>query len=418
MAVRGIDWYGSPAVARRIVAFDGGYPRIYGVGDSLCSSAYSATDATNTAIQYGIVNTWRPKRINGWNMLSLSQGDAYAYYSFYSTGVNYTPGDALPDALGTNLIPIPCAYTEFASNLGDGGTASRHYIESTVVSPRYLADLNWERRNAPMTARIVYLRHATAANMLFVGARPDPNAQSTANVDMAGASGIAYSDLAINGDGSTDTQPGAQTRYRTGIDETGTNLIHVMSRVFYPSNNGFEYLAGGIGGKTAAEHAGTTLYSDAALAELVAATESNVFMICVGANAGLGGSRATYKASVTAIIERYRSAAATAGIASPQFLLWAPWYNDQNTDADIDTMNDVLFEIAASRTDTLAINVARQLGDTTAIRIDDIHMSRAGSDDAAEAMWDLLESSAASGGGGYRGGRSFGRLSRPLGGVR
>lgn len=409
---RGSNFAGNPAVARRIVSFEDAYPRIFAVGDSLLSTSYSSTDASNTALSWGIMKSWMPKRWSGVGMSPLSQGDAGLWYTFNGAASNHTPGtDSF--GLGGDVVPIPCTYEAFGSNLANGTLKTRHYIESTVVSPRYLGDVGWEQRNTAMLVRFIYLRHAAGANMTLQGVRPDGSAEvATGNVDMSGATGIAYSDLTLP-DGATDTQPGLRVVARTGIDETGTNLIHVATLVTRADRAGLEYVPGGIGGKTAAEHAGSTLYTQTALNEFVTATGSNVFMICVGANSGLGGSKATYKSNVRTIVEKYRAAAAFAGVVSPQFLLFQPWYNNQNTDADIDTMFEAQAEIANERNDTLAINLAAICGDVDALLIDNIHTSREGSEFAAGMLWRALSGVALSGTV-----RDFRVRARRLGGVR
>jgi hypothetical protein len=400
MAIKGTDWQGNTAVARRLVHFAGAYARVGGFGDSTISSSWSSTDAINTSLHYGIINTWRPPRITGWGCLSLSQGDAYGWYSFYGTGVNYdplpgNPGNVLPDSLALNLIPLPCAYTEFGSNLSNGDLVSRQFIEATTVSPRFAADVGWEQRNVAMTARVVYLRHTAGADMTALGVRPDPdNVEDTKQLNMAGATSIEFLDLALSNT-STDTNPGAQLTARTGVNETGTNLIHLATRIFANTLDGFEFTPCGIGGTTVAQHAGTTIYTDEALRQWIAAMQFNTFLFCFGANGGLGGSKATFKTNYNAVVDRYRAQAIAAGEAEPLFIVTAPWYNAQVSDADVDLMNEALFELALERLDTLALNLAIQLGDTTSLRMDPIHMKRAGSDAAAQALWDLIEAAAA-----------------------
>lgn len=393
---KGVDWQGACGVARRITGVLAGGCRMWGVGDSLLSSAYSSTDATNTSLNYGIVNNFDVDW-SGFVCTVLSQGDAWSHNASFGSGTNYDPrpgaaAKVLPDSLATDLIPIPAAYVEWGSNVADSTFLFQYYFTAANMAARYVGG-DWSAQAVDARVRLAYLQHAAGGTCNARGVRPYPSGnEDVHDLETDGATLLTYDDFELATDG-TDTQPGVLAYTKTGYDENTKNLILVAARIYLPSLEGFEFLPGGIGGASCADHAGTTIYSDASLAALITATESNAFMICLGANAGLGGSKAIYKANFTAVIDRYRAAALAAGQTSPIFVVFAPWYNLQVSDADIDTMTEALFEIADSRTDTLALNLARQLGDMdgAGLLIDNIHTSREGSDAAAAALWRLID---------------------------
>lgn len=409
--VRGIDWEGDRHVARRLCQLAGTAVRLWLAGDSLVSSAYSETSATNTALAYGIARQWKLSRWGGYVLPSGGQsGDQYnalstfvaptngalTFWNWFSSSRQLTPAD-----LGNDLIPCPFAYVDFSGDAANDSSMIRHWLDSANVAARYfggsaawLADGDW-------IARLIYLRSPIGATVQQQAMRPfETDIETQGAVNTSGALGITHSDMAMPTADGTNTSPGMRVRTtNTGTNETGTSFVPVATRLYRSAEDGFELFPAGIGGATPQQHAAANAaagghYTDAALQQTIACTKSTDYWLMAGANGGLNPNKAAYKGHMEAFRARYMSSAIAAGIAAPHVLLTQPFSISTLSDADSQIMFEANAEIAEEQPRTLALNMLRICGDTSGLLVNEggnfVHPTREGSDAFALAVWNAL----------------------------
>ena len=195
-------------------------------------------------------------------------------------------------------------FSTAAGDIGWGGTISRWNFSAARRSVFKGGDF----LTGAATCRVVLNRGSVGvSNIGFYSSRGGVFRAGSQNVALS--AGYNVVDIPIDA-GAGDTLCELYGS-NAGNDESGQNLYFMGMRHKVDGAVGLTLGTFGIGGATVSDLAGTTIVTDASIADFVAVFEIDTLMINIGTNDGVW--TATHYTNLLTLIDRYRTAVTNAG---------------------------------------------------------------------------------------------------------
>lgn len=406
-----------------------GSAKVLIVGDSIHGSS------TGGMIQ-AITQCWRPDNFVGWGQiagLSVTSGgltfDNTLGGGFGST-VGYTGWESTGGPAGAtggpNSIPgwmygsSSIRYGHITTFNGVAVPADTSPFFNRMAEFNLLADAVYYPWYKWFSARALRFSYTTITNSLACQSYLMRARNRTGSVTYTSVTGLNARTTPV-GYQTTDLDLSATTYVGTGDEPSisiqptggttpasGNNMVHVCCRMRVQNATGLEITPLGIGGSKASDWGAASAVDQTMQNGWISALGINIVYIWLGQNDGGTSSKATYKANILALINKF-----IASNSAMRFVLCSPYqtnpasWTGSGLGNSAEPFADALYEIAQSMpSKVFFLNTWRLLGDeftaaqkyaylNAKILSDSVHPSTTGNMVIQQLVWNQFEKAAA-----------------------
>ena len=287
-----------------------------------------------------------------------------------------------------NVWPCPFGDFAFGSDLAAGSVLIVPYSDNTLMGQFQGGD--WQQD--AITWRAILFRSssnglsAIQAQTRRIPTTGEPPGHLSSSVSLA--VGYNHVDTALNA--LAERGDLLLNGASPNIDETGKNVYFLGWRV-WRDETGLQISFAATGGSGVADHLNTAKVSDAAIAAYVAGYNVNTLLLWIGQNDGT--IDATWKANVTAVIQRWRAAVIANG-GTFRCLLVSQYVTSTSDITKVTAMETYLKEIAFQTTDVGVVKLGTTdngfASETGGYLADGVHLTPTGAGYMAGTIQSLL----------------------------